>query len=522
MREQYTREGEEHFGGLLAEVNNLNRLRGFDGRHAPATLEAVHVDLHTATMEAAIPYAVSTTHQEYRDGSFWWLDQDQEDVARSGYRFHSHQAALERVDVEVEEAASLTDLRPGYIKMLISPKMSRKDATYEEAKAEHLADDDMIRIHMLDIDESGAVRGKFMQSALMRDVPLEAWVAMLRDPNNIFGRSFELEDPDSALSVMKLHKQMELPEAALPEGVISLMTAVIPYADPLTRAELEARLDLYRFDQKGKAEKAKSVADRWLAFEVELADSLHYGRATSEIEGFIASLQHQWSDEMLAMLRMHQTYNSGTFVTPELAAKLEEAKRNTLWTAAAVVTGNENVLKQLDTNAALQIYDNEMRIQRMMREGYAIEEILATQVRNNVLIAQHNVRLEGGCAGRNVGGFGRKDDPDDNPLAFNPFREQQDISSQESESKAWKWENGVCRISQCPTRPAKTSVGPCAVCRGCQKLFDKGLDPSKIYHVSPQSAEPKLSHKGNIFVMETIFSTSSEQKNSTELAGVAN
>jgi hypothetical protein len=45
----------------------------------------------------------------------------------------------------------------------------------------------------------------------------------------------------------------------------------------------------------------------------------------------------------------------------------------------------------------------------------------------------------------------------------------------------WKWKKGTCQVKACPTRPAKTEVGPCSVCRKCQKIFDKGDDPKKVY-----------------------------------------
>jgi hypothetical protein len=50
-----------------------------------------------------------------------------------------------------------------------------------------------------------------------------------------------------------------------------------------------------------------------------------------------------------------------------------------------------------------------------------------------------------------------------------------------SDSEKLIWKDGVCRIDNCPTRPGKTKVAQCSVCRGCQALFDKGRDPSKLY-----------------------------------------
>lgn len=52
----------------------------------------------------------------------------------------------------------------------------------------------------------------------------------------------------------------------------------------------------------------------------------------------------------------------------------------------------------------------------------------------------------------------------------------------------WKWKSGICRTSGCPTRPAKTKVGPCSVCTGCQHLYDKGKDPEKEYKLRRANA----------------------------------
>ncbi len=46
----------------------------------------------------------------------------------------------------------------------------------------------------------------------------------------------------------------------------------------------------------------------------------------------------------------------------------------------------------------------------------------------------------------------------------------------------WEWTKGLCSINNCPTRPDKTEVGPCRVCRGCQQLFDKGMGIKDIRH----------------------------------------
>jgi hypothetical protein len=44
----------------------------------------------------------------------------------------------------------------------------------------------------------------------------------------------------------------------------------------------------------------------------------------------------------------------------------------------------------------------------------------------------------------------------------------------------WTWKKGLCIIKECHTRPNKTDVGPCNVCRGCQYLFDEGMSEGAI------------------------------------------
>ena len=49
------------------------------------------------------------------------------------------------------------------------------------------------------------------------------------------------------------------------------------------------------------------------------------------------------------------------------------------------------------------------------------------------------------------------------------------------ESKKWKFIDGHCRVTNCPTSGKTTKVGPCDVCMGCQNLYDQHQDPAKEY-----------------------------------------
>lgn len=75
----------------------------------------------------------------------------------------------------------------------------------------------------------------------------------------------------------------------------------------------------------------------------------------------------------------------------------------------------------------------------------------------------------GACGGR--GAETANDNPYDNPEDAGNLYEKS-----KQDAKDWKWKDGVCRVPSCRK---KTKVGPCSVCRPCQKRFDRGEDPTK-------------------------------------------
>ncbi|MBI2285664.1 hypothetical protein HYU82_02480 [Candidatus Saccharibacteria bacterium] len=85
----------------------------------------------------------------------------------------------------------------------------------------------------------------------------------------------------------------------------------------------------------------------------------------------------------------------------------------------------------------------------------------------------------------------RSADPDAGVVCGGDGIEQiEDATKQEAEQlllkakearKNWKWKSGVCAVKECPTRPQKVKVGPCSVCRKCQKIFDNGDKPKTVY-----------------------------------------
>lgn len=394
---------------LLTETENLNRLRLPDGTHDPGVLADELMQLTTAIKETGIPHAVSTTYQTYRDGKYWWLDRSDDEVAANGYTYHFSAPAYARVGVEQEEARHVRDnLQPGMVSCMISPKMSAKDAPPEIAKQEHLANEDMIRIQMPDVDEqTGKIRGKYLQSVSVKDVPLEAWITMLADPSNIFGRVVTVDDPESALSVMKAFTELDVSIDQLPEGAITVVDAVKPYCDSDTQARIEEQLAWLRMDQIELHQKATHIAERWLAFEVELADSRHYGYATPVIEEFIADLSDQWSVEFNELLKEHIERDGSIRMSDDLAALLERSRQNTLIVAAAVVSDNQDVISKVEPHIAKAIYEAEMSLQILQQNNMlTMHEMQRQETANSQRIAHANIKVGGGCPGETQGAFG--------------------------------------------------------------------------------------------------------------------
>jgi hypothetical protein len=361
----------------------------------------------------------------------------------------------------------------GTAEIFLSPKMSESDAPEQLAKDEHLFEEDSIRVSYAVRDAYGEVVARRLESLLVSDIPLDAWVAMLKDSRNIFGGAFELKDEGSALSIMELFRDLRLPEALIPEGPVTIVEAVLPYIqDPEQWASVQKQLGKYRVDQELYRKQAEQKAGEWMEFELELARSLYIGRDTFTIRAFIASLQHQWGHEDLQVILEHD--HDGKYVmTPRLAAVLERAKQNLIGGEAALATGNEKVLSQLDGKTAEKIIE-EIRFIETIRGTASLEEIRARQTALQRNIAKRNLRIGGGCAGDRESNFNGDDSPDGADVSETTSGE---------DSTDWTWKKGVCRVEACKS-PKPTEVGPCHVCRNCQHMFDKGIDPTKASFVA--------------------------------------
>ncbi len=478
---------------LLTEVDHLaSSLKEFG--YVPNEIrDDVLVNKQTALSEIAMPYAVTRTahrvEQVYipeaqkMERVFRWLGRTATSVAESGYDFHFSKQAAKRVDIEVAEAIHTQEtLQPGRVQFFISPRMSDTDAPAYIAAAEHLHEEDSIRASYLLTDSHGNESYRVMESLLVRDIPLDAWVAMLEDDQNIFSKSIQLEDKGSALSVMEAFSELELPLEQVQEGPVTIVSSVLPYIhDQDIRDSVKSQLERFRQDQCLYEEKAKFFSQEWYESSLELAASLEQGMSTDAVTSFIDNVSQEWEDYIKQRVESHRR-GTRYIMTRELAALVEKAKRNIIATKAGIVTDNVKVIDQVDTQTV-------QRIKQAAHED--VNSVMTSMSNLNEIdrsIASQDVKVGGGCAG---GACGLKAaDPnsiEDLAAARELGIKPSELSKLVSYDKAWC---PGCKSIGKVYYNAETSDAFCGC--GFKKVDSKIIEPKK---------KPKAQQKPSIFTL---------------------
>jgi hypothetical protein len=468
---------------LLTEVAHFLRYMDPNGTVPNDVFEAVLLNRKTAISEIAMPYAVTTTEHEVvertneagrRERVIMWLGKTAIEVAESGYHYHFSPEAYKRVAIEVAEARHAQQtLRAGIAQAFISPRMSVADASQDIAKAEHLHTDDSLRVSIALTDAAGNVIGRRLQSVLVRDIPLAAWVAMLQDPDNIFGKAFILRDTRSATSIMELFAGMELPEDKLPEGPVTLVEAVLPYVkDAQTQEKVKHQLKRFRGSQELYEREADWAGREWAEFDLELAHSIRTGWATDPIRFFLLQNASAWTGDSLRTIEGHCLGDGQYIMSTELAALIARGKQKLIGDRLSVVTDNEAAIKEVTKQDRQRILANHEALVRARMLGADAAYIRSLEQQQYRLLHEQKIDSGGGCPGKVKNAFDGLELTDGVGENENPFKEN-------PENRAdWKWKQGVCQVKACPS-PKPTEVGPCSVCRHCQAEFDAGRDPTR-------------------------------------------
>lgn len=504
---------------ILAEVNHLRRHRLADRTIPGEVEEGVFDNLVTKVQEDSMSSAVTPSFQpvgEYtndageRRRTFLWrgIGTTALELAESGKKFYRLKAALERVDVEIEEARHSEDnLCPGTYQVFISPRMSRQDASFEDADAIGLAEYDSVRTGAA-VVEDGVLTGRRTRALFVKDIPLTAWVAMMRDPNNVFGRAIKVEDAESALGIMRLFDQLDTSEDQLPEGPVTLVEAVLQYIDdPIAKQSVAEQLADFRKGQDKLQAEAKRLATKWLEFEKSMADSLDAREMTFMVRQFITTHQSQWPVEVLAQLRSHQK-GSGYTIDEKLAAVIEESWQKINLSEAAIVVGDRRALKGMASNEVVKLQQEIAFIRTMEHQPWAVAELQQRQAALHRMLAVAEIEIKGSCSGTNTSSFKNSLSHITNTLkqlTNLPDAYLGEQADEDNSDRIGKKHMAKCRTDGCPTRPGQTEVGGCDVClKYCQPIYDAGKDPAIKFgfNIKQTKEEPKQSK--NIFKVPAL------------------
>ncbi len=103
-------------------------------------------------------------------------------------------------------------------------------------------------------------------------------------------------------------------------------------------------------------------------------------------------------------------------------------------------------------------------------------------------------KLAGGSCGSS--GADQKDSGPEIPGDIKNLYEKFESDAESRSESSWDWKDGYCRVEQCDNKGKKTEVGPCDVCKDCQKKFDRDNNWAEKISATP----------GKI-ILESLFST---------------
>ena len=467
-REQERWAGKVAVEPLLAESDLLMQVRTPEGEFPAEALDDIFENIITDAYETVVPNGVAKIVHIAKDGDFPWMGMGSVENAQNGHIFCSHDFAHQRVDVEVDEAAdTLDNLRPGWAKITISPRAAGTiDATDKEAEDEQLHDRDLVRIQYLTTNQAGEVETKVTESIQVFDVPLSAWVSLVETPGALVEESVPVEPPNSALALLKTHRQLYVPLEQLPQGPVSVLEAVKPHiTDPEALVSVERQLEKFEADQEDLRQKVEQASLERVKFLSELTNSRKEEKATEYIASYIDVHKEQFKGQQKVLVDFMRKAD-GTYKMNDQFAKICSGVNKTIVAArAGVAAENEEVFNKLNDPDLVERIHRENVF--FANNNISWEQQLHMRQGSNQGIAASNLRPRGGCAADMGDIFGSEDSTKqlekDAKDAFGPADDEEEPYGFD--------EKMYCVVCQAPPKAdeAKKMCGPCGICEGCDK-----------------------------------------------------
>ena len=295
-------------------------------------------------------------------------------------------------------------------------------------------------------------------------------LARLSELYTVFG----VEDAVAASTIEQLIRPLSI-DATMPAN--EAVESIIYHYDKLLGEETGHRyvqgVDHTKFKKEANAhvEEHGDAYDLYRQTIIEVANSLKIGKVTNRLGDIV--------NELKFSIVTHEA-----IVPPELRLQSGQPMRRD---AAA------GVIDYLRTKAIPHYLTTKLETKSDASSGSSgtsYQDVSAAGAQAVV----NNISYEGACASSDM------------PLtAKNEISELGSVYNRANSLKPeeWVWTSGKCVVENCPTKPSKTTVGPCSVCVGCQSIYDSGKDPKQLYRNKNISI---------IEIFSALFSGDSETK----------
>lgn len=233
----------------------------------------------------------------------------------------------------------------------------------------------------------------------------------------------------------------------------------------------ESSISVTDFIEENKAE-VKAYFDAYIK---PLSVACATGDNSAALQTFAATIQMVIGSKLDSASRQHliKITNSKTF-DDEDGRFLENYIRYGL-----VEILRAKLPFNMGANQSVQAATHSSNTQLEMRVDYSSAEAMNAQMAAAMNSGVSAKRSYGGCSGTSVNNT--EADLNNSLGAQDIFGGKLNKQDDPGKKENWVWKRGVCRIEECPTRPRETEIGPCDVCHCCQRWFDRGRDPAKIY-----------------------------------------